>query len=185
MDETRDRITRAAFELHATVGPAQATISAIAERAGVQRHTVYRHFPDIVSLIRACTAHGMEVTGLPQPERWEAIGDGLVRLRLALEEMYAYYRANEQMIANILRDLPVMPELAAGSSDYQDHLGRIWGRVIAPWKRLRGGRGARTRALVSTALEFGTWQALTRRGGLSDEEAASTMVGSVEAGLAS
>jgi AcrR family transcriptional regulator len=185
MDETRDRITRAAFELHATVGPAQATISAIAERAGVQRHTVYRHFPDIVSLIRACTAHGMEVTGLPQPERWEAIGDGLVRLRLALEEMYAYYRANEQMIANILRDLPVMPELAAGSSDYQDHLGRIWGGVIAPWKRLRGRRGARTRALVSTALEFGTWQALTRRGGLSDEEAAATMVGSVAAGLAS
>jgi len=67
----------------------------------------------------------------PQPERWEAIGDGLVRLRLALEEMYAYYRANEQMIANILRDLPVMPELAAGSSDYHDHLGRIWGTLGA------------------------------------------------------
>jgi AcrR family transcriptional regulator len=184
MDETRDRITRAAFELHATVGPAQATISAIAERAGVQRHTVYRHFPDIIGLIRACTAHGMEVSGLPQPERWDGIDDRLVRLRVALEEMYAYYRANERLIANVLRDLPVMPELAAGSSDYQDHLGRIWGIVLAPWMRLRGGRGARTRALVSTALEFGTWQALTTRGGLTDKQAAATMVASVAAAQA-
>ena len=185
MDETRDRIARAAFELHGTVGPAHATISAIAERAGVQRHTVYRHFPDIVTLIRACTVHGMSVTGLPQPERWEGIDDGHVRLRVALEDMYGYYRANEQLIANILRDLPVMPELAAGSSLYQDHLGRIWAAVLAPWKRLRGGRGNRVRALASTALEFGTWQALTRRGGLTDEQAASTMVASVEAALAS
>ena len=68
MDATRDRIVRATFGLHATVGPAQATISAIAERAGVERHTVYRHFPDIVTLIRACTAHGMATTGLPHPE---------------------------------------------------------------------------------------------------------------------
>ena len=184
MDETRDRITRAAFELHATVGPAQATISAIAERAGVQLHTVYRHFPEIVGLIRACTAHGMEVTGLPQPAPWESIADGLARLRVALEEMYAYYRANERMIGNILRDLPVMPELAAGSSEYQDHLGRIWATVLGPWMRVRGGRGARTRALASAALEFGTWQALTTRGGLTDDQAAAAMVGSVEASLA-
>jgi len=184
MDATRDRIARAAFELHATVGPANATISAVAERAGVERHTVYRHFPDIVSLIRACTVHGMEVTGLPQPDRWASIPDGLRRLKAALEDMYAYYRANERLIGNILRDLPVMPELAAGSSDYQDHLGRIWGTILQPWSRLRGARGARTRALVSTALEFGTWQSLTARGGLTDAEAAATMIASVETALA-
>ena len=180
MEETRDRIARAAFELHATVGPSQATISAVAERAGVERHTVYRHFPDIVSLMRACTVHGMEVTGLPQPDRWASIADPLARLRTALEQMYAYYRANERLIGNILRDLPVMPELAAGSSDYQDHLGRVWGTVLAPWMRLRGARGNRVRAVASTALEFGTWQALTGRGGLTDAEAAATMVASVE-----
>ena len=183
MAETRDKIARAAFELHATVGPSQATISAVAERAGVERHTVYRHYPDMVSLIRACTLHGMEVTGLPQPDRWASIPEPLVRLRAALEGMYAYYRANEALIANILRDLPVMPELAAGSSDYQDHLGRIWGTVLGPWMRLRGVRGDRVRALASTALEFGTWQALTSRGGLNDREAAATMVASVEAAL--
>ena len=148
MAETRDKIARAAFELHATVGPSQATISAVAERAGVERHTVYRHYPDMVSLIRACTLHGMEVTGLPQPDRWASIPEPLVRLRAALEGMYAYYRANEALIANILRDLPVMPELAAGSSRLpgppRPHLGHRPGPVDATAWRPRGPRpGAR------------------------------------------
>jgi AcrR family transcriptional regulator len=181
MEATRDRIAQAAFELHREVGPLQATISAIAERAGVQRHTVYRHFPDLVTLIRACTLHGMEVTGLPDSQPWGAIADPSRRLRVALEAMYAYYRANEQLIANILRDLPVMPELAAGSADYQDHLGRIWRVVLEPWMDRSGPTGDRTRALISTALEFGTWQAMARRGGLTDADAARTMVAAVKA----
>lgn len=179
LDATRDRIAEAAFELHREVGPAHASISAIAERAGVQRHTVYRHFPDVVELIRACTIHGMEVTNLPDPEPWAAIANPLHRLRAALGAMYPYYRANEQLIGNILRDLPVMPELAAGSAPYQDHLGRIWGTVLEPWAEASGPTGDRVRALVSTALEFGTWQALTRRG-LSDGDAVETMLRAVE-----
>jgi AcrR family transcriptional regulator len=43
MEETRRRITEAAVELHETVGPARTTVSAIAEKAGVQRHTYYAH----------------------------------------------------------------------------------------------------------------------------------------------
>jgi AcrR family transcriptional regulator len=179
LDATRDRIAEAAFELHCEVGPAHATISAIAGRAGVQRHTVYRHFPDLVELIRACTIHGMEITNLPDPEPWRAIPDPLRRLRAALGALYPYYRANEQLIGNILRDLPVMPELAAGSAPYQDHLGRIWGTVLEPWASTSGPKGNRVRALVSTALEFGTWQALTRRGGLADDDAVETMLRAV------
>jgi len=179
VDATRDRIAEAAFELHREVGPAHASISAIAERAGVQRHTVYRHFPDVVELIRACTIHGMEVTNLPDPAPWGATSDPLLRLRAALGAMYPYYRANEQLIGNILRDLPVMPELAAGSAPYQDALGRIWGTVLEPWASTAGPTGNRVRALVSAALEFGTWQALTRRGGLTDDAAVETMLRAV------
>jgi AcrR family transcriptional regulator len=181
VDTTRARIAAAAFDLHREVGPAQATISAIAERAGVERQTVYRHFPDLVGLLQACTEHGMKVTGLPNPEPWIAITDPFDRLGHALREMYRYYRSNEQLIANILRDLPVMPELATGSQSYQDHMGRIWQLVLAPWQRLRGARGERVRALAGTALEFGTWQGLSRRYGLSDEAAADTMVAAVRA----
>ena len=38
--ETRQRITEAAVALHGTIGPARTTISAVADRAGVQRATV-------------------------------------------------------------------------------------------------------------------------------------------------
>ena len=40
-EETRQRITEATVELHEALGPAKTTISAIAEKAGVQRLTVY------------------------------------------------------------------------------------------------------------------------------------------------
>jgi AcrR family transcriptional regulator len=179
VDATRDRIAAAAFELHREVGPAQATISAIAERAGVERQTVYRHFPEVVELLRACTEYGMKVTGLPNPEPWTVIKDPFDRLGHALREMYRYYRSNELLIGNILRDLPVMPELARGSQSYQDHMGRIWQTVLAPWRRVRGARGERIRALAGTSLEFGTWQGLTRRYGLTDDAAVDTMVAAV------
>ena len=45
-DETRQRIVEATVALHEELGPAQTSISKIAERAGVRRSTVYRHFPD-------------------------------------------------------------------------------------------------------------------------------------------
>jgi AcrR family transcriptional regulator len=181
VEATRARIAEAAFELHRDVGPAYATISAIADRAGFERQTVYRHYPDLVTLLKACTEHGMRVTGLPEPTGWLAIEDRFDRLRQALREMYVYYRANEQLIAHILRDLPTMPELQRGSQEYQDHLGRIWQTVLAPFGHVRGKRGERMRALVGTALEFGTWQGLTRRNGLSDAEAVETMVAAVRA----
>lgn len=181
MAATRERIVRAAFELHRDLGPAAATISAIAERAGVERHTVYRHFPDLVALIRACTEHGMQRTGLPHPDDWSGIADPLQRLRTALLAMYRYWDANERLVANILRDMPVLPELVQGSAPYRDHLGRIWQSVLEPWQGARGRRGDRVRALVGMALEFATWQALCRRYGLTEDEAVESMITAVAA----
>ena len=53
--QTRQRIAEAAIDLHSSVGPALTTISMVAERADVQRHTLYAHFPDERSLFRACS----------------------------------------------------------------------------------------------------------------------------------
>lgn len=179
MDATRERIVRAAFELHQERGPAYATISAIAKRARVERHTVYRHFPDLVALMRACTEHGMRTTGLPEPDGWRTLEDPYERLRTALTAMYRYWRANQQLISNILRDSPVMPELVEGSAAYQDHLGRVWLTVLEPWMSTPGEAGERVRALAGAALEFGTWQSLTERYGLSDEAAVDAMTAAV------
>src|SRR5215213_9482442 len=82
--ETRLRITDAAIELHGSVGPARTTISAVADRAGVQRATVYRHFPDEEALFDACSSHWMAQHPLPNVEAWKAITDPDERLRLAL-----------------------------------------------------------------------------------------------------
>ena len=95
MAKTRRRITAAAVELHGTIGPARTTLSAVAERAGVQRHTVYRHFRSEEELFGACSAHFFTAHPLPDLESWRAIGDPHERLARALDELYAYYERTE------------------------------------------------------------------------------------------
>ena len=85
-EETRRRITEAAVRLHQALGPAKTTISAIAERAGVQRLTVYRHFPDERALLSACSSHYAAANPPPDPEPWTRIPDPEDRLRRALAE---------------------------------------------------------------------------------------------------
>src|ERR671921_2847648 len=109
MQETRRRIAEAAMELHQTVGPARTTVSAIADKAGVQRHTYYAHFPELKDLYQACTAHYLEQNPLPDPPFWADVADAEERLRVALSEVYAYYAGNEAMLANVLRDAPLDP----------------------------------------------------------------------------
>jgi AcrR family transcriptional regulator len=87
MQQTRQRITEAAIELHRTVGPARATVSAVAEKAGVQRHTYYAHFPELRELYQACTAHYLERNPLPDPSLWAEISGPEERLRRALNEV--------------------------------------------------------------------------------------------------
>jgi AcrR family transcriptional regulator len=170
IDAMRDRITRATFELHATVGPARTTVSAVAERAGVQRHTVYRHFPEPVDLIRACSAHSLRVTNPPDPVAWQAI-DPPRRLEVGLDQLYAYFRANERLLGNIVRDMAVMPELVEGTA-----LNRA--RTEDLRETLVEGIGASTtslRALVGHATDYSTWRSLTSKG-LTDVEARDAMV---------
>src|ERR687883_457977 len=116
-ERTRRRITEATVELHREVGPARTTISAVAERAGVQRLTVYRHFPDERSLLGACSAHWREGHPAPDPSPWPAIADPDERLRTALAAFYAYYASDEGLMAKIRRDAAVMPALRATIAD--------------------------------------------------------------------
>jgi AcrR family transcriptional regulator len=176
LDAMSQRIAEAAFELHATVGPAQTSISAVAERAGVQRHTVYHHFPDMTSLMRACTEHGMQVTRTPEATPWRAIEDPTIRLRHGLGELYAYYRANAQLLGNIIRDLPLMPGVG-GSEAFVDRMGELFGVLADGWpgdvatQRLR-------MVTIGHAMAYETWRSLTDKG-LSDTEAVDLMVGLV------
>jgi AcrR family transcriptional regulator len=159
--ETRRRITEAAVELHSTVGPAKTTISAIAERAGVQRLTVYRHFPEERELFAACGAHWRAQNPPPDPAAWARIEDPKERLLTALTEIYGWYRENAGMIGNTERDAPELPALAeiADASAYLDPVREMLGPPEA-------------RAAIGHALAFSTWRSLAREQGLSDADAA-------------
>src|SRR5215212_7442354 len=109
MDRTRARITQAAIELHGSIGPAATTMSAVAERAGVTRATLYRHFPNEDALFKACSAEWRSANPAPDPDQWTTIPDPYDRLRKALPALYSWYRSSEAMRANLLRDLAVLP----------------------------------------------------------------------------
>ena len=174
-EETRRRIVEATVALHREVGPARTTISAIAERAGVERLTVYRHFPDEAALFAACGARFRELRPRPDPTTWTAIADPVARLRFALGDLYAYYRAEESMLANVARDAPLLPTLQALLDDaYVPYWARVREVLLAGWPPPPGTESGLTAAL-DLAVAFATWRTLTRQQGLDDARAADLM----------
>jgi len=171
-EETRRRITEATVALHETVGPAHTQISEIARRAGVERLTVYKHFPDADSLFHACSAHWRAAHPPPDPEPWNEIADPRLRTRTALDAVYAYFGENEPMLANIIRDAESMPvlrqHLESGSLAYVVGVRDL---ILAGW-RVRGRRHDRLATVIDLALGFHTWQFLRRRQGMTNDEAA-------------
>jgi AcrR family transcriptional regulator len=173
--ETRERIVEAAVDLHTTLGPSRTTVTAIAERAGVTRPTVYAHFPDERSLLEACSGHVRASVPPPDPAGWRPIADPETRLATALRELYAYYARLEPLLANVQRDAPAMPLVAEMNAYRERYLEEIRDILVAPWPA-RGGARARVRRAVGHALEFRTWQSLVRRQGCPTAEAVRLMV---------
>src|SRR3954467_6362870 len=108
-DETRRRITEAAVALHEEVGPAKTTVAEIARRAGVQRLTVYNHFPEDIDLLGACQAHWLTLHPPPDAEALSAVPDAAQRLRLGLGGLYGWFRETEAMTAHVERDASLVP----------------------------------------------------------------------------
>ncbi len=176
--ETHRRITEAAVELHKSVGPARATVSAIAQKAGVQRHTYYAHFPELKDLYQACTAHNLERNPVPDPSRWAEISDPEERLRIALSEVYAYFSGEEVMLSNVLRDAtldPVLQETMVPFYRYWETVRDVIGEAFeASSERREPLLGA-----IALALDFQTWRTLVRHQELSQDRAVGLMVGMV------
>ena len=174
--ETRKRITQAAVELHQQVGPLHTTITAIAQRAGVERLTVYRHFPDEASLHEACQQHFFAAHALPNLMLWREISPFPNRLEVGLTELYEYWDQTHEMFSSVLRDHEVDPERSgAGVVDFisRAHDALLDGEDIS------GQLGQRLRAFVGHAVHFYTWRSLVRGQGLSNAEAARLMRDSI------
>ena len=181
-EETRLRIARAAAELHETVGPSKTTMSALAEEAGVSRPTVYSHFPDELSLFKACSSLDLSENPPPDPDPWAKIADPEERLRSALTEVYAYYLRRERIMYNVLRD-------AQGDAEVNANVREVLKPLFAHWERMkeilatawevseeRPQQQQLLRGAIGVALDFQTWRTMVREQGLTDEQAIELMV---------
>jgi AcrR family transcriptional regulator len=173
-EQTRLRITESAVALHQELGPARTSISAIAERAGVRRSTVYRHFADDEALFAACSSHFQAANPPPDLGLWTAIEDPAARTAAALGELYAFYGQTEQMYTSLLRDEPLVPIVHRRLADFYGYL-RVIEDSLMTGRRLRGRAARRTRAALGHALAFPTWRSLTRDRDLADDEAVAVM----------
>jgi AcrR family transcriptional regulator len=169
-EATRLRITESAVALHGTLGPSRTSMSAVADHAGVRRSTLYRHFPDEEALFDACSAHWMAQNPPPDPGAWPAVGDPAERLRVALGELYRYYRRSERMITNILRDVE-LPAVARNIVAFQGYIGAVHDLLLAG----RGRTTKATRGAVGHAIAFTTWRSLVLEQGMTDAAAVKLM----------
>ena len=169
--ETRQRIVDATVELHTSLGPARTTISAIAEQARVERHTVYAHFADERTLFQACSAHWRELHPMPDSGRWERIADPARRLRAALHDVYAWYELVEHDLAIFSRDAGVHALTAELVNRRELAIGSNRVALASGWPRRKA-----VRAAIGHALDFETWRSLTRRQGLTRKQAVDAML---------
>jgi AcrR family transcriptional regulator len=177
-NETRQRIVEATVHLHQTLGGARTTISAIAEKAGVERLTVYRHFPDEKALFTACTSHYLALNPPPDPLAWERIPEAEERLRTALRAIYAFHRRTEPMFtraASDLEELPILREVMAPFFAYWERVREV---ICGPWN-VSGRQRTRLRAFVGHAISFQTWRSLVGEQRLKDAEAVDLFVRAV------
>jgi AcrR family transcriptional regulator len=169
--ETRRRIVEATVDLHTQVGPARTSISAIAERAGVQRHTVYAHFPVERDLHLACSGLALERDPLPDEKAWRRIVDPEQRLRRALTDLYDWYSRNEALSTCVLRDAEVDPltrdivQLRMGAR--MEGFRRVLSNGFPSSRKLQ--------AVLRLALGFQSWRSLVKESGLSCDAAVDLM----------
>jgi AcrR family transcriptional regulator len=172
--ETRQRIVEATVELHSSVGPALTTISMVAERAGVQRHTVYAHFPDERSLFAACSGLVEERDPLPDAAAWRDIADRRERLTAGLTAVYDWYGRNAQLVACVLRDAELHEVTRETNMNH-------FGPPMAAWQEVLGATlGPKRRAMLQLALNYHTWRTLVLDAGLEQREAVQAMARAIE-----
>ena len=158
-EQTRDRIVEATVALHEELGPANTSIKAVAERAGVQRLTVYRYFPDDVSLYQACTSHWLSLNPPPDSSGWSGIEMAEEQTTTALLEFFKYYRRTESMWTGAYRDVEDIAALKKGMDGFEAYIDEACYALVKAWK-LRGKRKQQLSLTVRHALRFATWRLL-------------------------
>ena len=150
------------MQLHETMGPRATTVSAIAERSGVQRLTVYRHFPDEAAIFQACSAHWSALNPPPDPDDWTDAADPTERVSAAATAIYAYFSRTRRMLTSLYVDLPHVPALKAPMSGFFDYLDGVSADLIAAFDP--ASSGDHVAPTIRHALRFPTWSDLESQG---------------------
>jgi len=174
VEDTRQRIIEATVTLHGTVGPAATTVMGVAEQAGVTRATVYRHFPDDTTLFEACSNHWLTQQVPPNSSEWLLYDDPFERLRVALTDLYRFYRAGESMLRRIYGDKQSLPQKHREGLDARHEF--FCQALLGPFS-VSPKRRHLVRAAIGHAVEFWTWRSLCVDNGLEDRDAVELMVG--------
>jgi len=174
-DVTREKIVEATVSLHEQLGPANTSIKAIAEKAGVQRLTVYRHFPDDVSLFQACTSHYLGQHPPPNMGDWSDFQDASERSHAALLAFYRYYRTTEKMWSVAYRDIDKVKAMQVPMEQFQAYLDQVRDDLLASWHVKQADRKSLAITLRH-CLRFTTWASLKNEN-LSDKKIVELVMG--------
>lgn len=172
--QTRERIVDAVIDLHEKVGPANTSIKAVAENAGVQRLTVYRYFPDEKSLYHACTSRWLLSNPLPAVSDWESVCDASKRSHAALLAFCRYYRDTRSMWQSAYRDVDHVEAMRKPMGGIEEYLDAIRDDLLACWK-VHGKQKQQLGITLRHCLRFSTWQSF-EADGLSDKQQAGLML---------
>lgn len=160
--ETRQKIVEATMQLHEEIGPRATTISAIAERSGVQRLTVYRHFSDETAVFQACTSHWLSLNPPPDPGGWAGIADARARFHAAMTAFYGYFARTRRMWTVSYRDVSHVPALQGPMAGFGGFLDSVRADLIGAF-----GDSPNADHIAPTirhALRFQTWSDLEDQG---------------------
>jgi len=157
--KTRKRIVKAAVALHEKLGPANTSIKAVAEKAGVQRLTVYRHFPNEESLFLACSSDYFKENPPPDIAQWVGITDAAKRCHAAISAFNLYYRSTADMLDSVYRDINKVESLKRPMAEFEGYLNMISDDLLTALK-LRGTRKKQCLITLRHCLKFTTWKSL-------------------------
>jgi AcrR family transcriptional regulator len=169
--DTRARIVEAIMQLHQEIGPRNTTVSAIADRAGVERLTVYRHFKDEAAMFAACSHRYLELNPPPEPSDWSGELDPVCRARRGLVTLYSFFSRTAPMFEKVYRDVGESATLEKVMGGFDAYLRQLADDLAGSWPR--DHRASQQKIILRHAVKFATWQSLeaegvtnTQKGGL-------------------
>ena len=159
---TRARIVEAIIKLHGEVGPRKTTVSAIADRAGVERLTVYRHFKGEAEMFAACSERYLELNPPPDSAVWATERDPMRRTERGLSELYAFFSRTAPMFEKVYLDVDEYPSLKKIVDQFDAQLRHLADELASAWPRNKSARKRQT--ILRHAARFATWQSFEAEG---------------------